>query len=916
MGEAAIALGLGCCGGASLALVAGIRRHRPADARPWLLALAGQLVLTAVLVGYLVPGVDQPSAVLAIAFSFAAVAGAGAGLLFVRRVLRPSHREDVLDEAVVAAALALVLLGGSAGGEPGWDLLWTVVPVAMTVALATALRLLVAIGPRSPAAWSLVAHGLLGTAAGLWQPAGGSGAGAGVLFLAASLCLGLTALPRSMRRLTEPAPRPSVHPFARLAVLGVALLVTLGVLLGRTGAAPGTALPALAAATLTLWLLTRLGRLLSDRERARRALDARAEQLDVVAAQQAAAARLGQRALELGELDDLYTEAVALVATTLRVELCGLFALSSDRAALVLRTGLGWGEGAAGTVVLPATANLPAALLEDEPPDADGPGPSSLPALDERGVVDTAAVAVGDRRDRFGLLTVHTRTRRSFGPGDLDFLRAVGSVLAGATARVRAEDRIRHQAFHDPLTGLANRTLFRDRIDHALLTHRRSGRSVALLYVDLDDFKTVNDSLGHAAGDQVLIAVADRIRSCLRPGDTAARLGGDEFALLLEDLDGTAAAVGVADRLLAVLTEPVPAVSRYVRMSASIGIAIGGGRPDDAEAGRGAGGPGGASQAPGRSGGAAHVPGGYGGTGEALLREADAAMYTAKSSGKDAYRVFEAPMHARAMRRLELKSDLDGALRRGEFAVVYQPIVDLRTGAAVGAEALLRWHHPVLGSIAPLEFLPLAEQTGAIVPIGGWVLDAACRQARAWADRLPSPSRLSVSVNLSARQLAHPGMAASVAATLSDAGLPASALVLELTESVLLAEQHVAALAELRALGVRLALDDFGTGWSSLDRLRGVRPDVIKIDGRFVADLDGAGADVARGVLQLAAALGITTVAEGVETTSQFDVLRTVPCDLGQGWLFARPLDPLAFGELVAAGRVLTPAGPRSAHLR
>jgi len=892
MGEAAIVVGLACCGGASLALAAGVRRHRPADARPWLLALAGQLVLTTVLVGHLLPGVDQPSAVIAIAFSFAAVAGAGAGLLFVRRVLRPSHREDVLDEAVVAAALALVLLGGSAGREAGEDLLWTVVPVAMTVALATALRLLVAIGPRSPAAWLLVGYGLLGTAAGLWQPAGGSGIGAGVLFLAASLCLGLAALPRSMRRLTEPAPRPSVHPFARLAVLGVALLVTLGVLLGRTGAAPGTALPALAAATLTLWLLTRLGRLLSDRERARRALDARAEQLDVVAAQQAAAARLGQRALELGELDDLYTEAVALVATTLRVELCGLFALSSDRAALVLRTGLGWGEGAAGTVVLPATANLPAALLEDdEPPDADGPGPSSLPALDERGVVDTAAVAVGDRRDRFGLLTVHTRTRRSFGPGDLDFLRAVGSVLAGATARVRAEDRIRHQAFHDPLTGLANRTLFRDRIDHALLTHRRSGRSVALLYVDLDDFKTVNDSLGHAAGDQVLIAVADRIRSCLRPGDTAARLGGDEFALLLEDLDGTAAAVGVADRLLAVLTEPVPAVSRYVRMSASIGIAIGGGRAGDADAGRGT-------------------------TGEALLREADAAMYTAKSSGKDAHRVFEAPMHARALRRLELKSDLDGALLRGEFAVVYQPIVDLRTGAAVGAEALLRWHHPVLGSIAPLEFLPLAEQTGVIVPIGGWVLDAACRQARAWADHLPSPSRLSVSVNVSARQLAHPGMAAAVAATLSDAGLPASALVLDLTESVLLAEEHVAALAELRALGVRLALDDFGTGWSSLDRLRRVRPDVIKIDGRFVADLDGADADVARGVLHLAAALGITTLAEGVETATQFDVLRTVPCDLAQGWLFARPLDPLAFGELVATGRVLTPAGPRSAHLR
>ncbi len=898
MGEAAIVVGLGCCGGAVLALAVGIRRHRPADTKPWLLALAGQLVVAVVLVGYLLPGVDEPSAAVAVAFPFAAVAGAGAGLLFVRRVLRPSHREDVLDEAVVAAALALVLLGGSAGREAGWDLLWAVVPVAMTVALATALRLLVAIGPASPSAWLLVGHGLLGIAAGLWQPIGGSGTVAGLLFLAASLSLGLAALPPSMRRLTEPAPRPSVHPFARVAVLGVALLVTLGVLLARTGAAPRTALPALAAATLTLWLLTRLGRLLADRERARRALAARAEQLDVVAAQQAAAARLGQRALELGELDDLYTEAVALVAATLRVELCGLFALSSDRAALVLRTGLGWGEGAAGTVVLPATANLPAALLEDdEPPDADTPGQSSLPALEERGVVDTAAVAVGDRRDRFGLLTVHARTRRSFGPGDLDFLRAVGSVLAGATARVRAEDRIRHQAFHDPLTGLANRTLFRDRIDHALLTHRRSGRSVALLYVDLDDFKTVNDSLGHAAGDQVLIAVADRIRSCLRPGDTAARLGGDEFALLLEDLEGTAAAVGVADRLLAVLTEPVPAVSRYVRMSASIGIAVGGGLAD------------GADRAP-------QAPGSSGGTGEALLREADAAMYTAKSSGKDAYRVFEAPMHARAMRRLELKSDLDGALRRGEFAVVYQPIVDLRTGAAVGAEALLRWHHPVLGSIAPLEFLPLAEQTGAIVPIGRWVLDAACRQARAWADHLPTASGLSVSVNLSARQLAHPGMAAAVAATLSDAGLPASALVLELTESVLLAEEHVAALAELRALGVRLALDDFGTGWSSLDRLRQVRPDVIKIDGRFVADLDGADADVARGVLQLAAALGITTVAEGVETAAQFAVLRTVPCDLGQGWLFARPLDPLTFGELVATGRVLTPAGPRSAHLR
>jgi diguanylate cyclase (GGDEF)-like protein/PAS domain S-box-containing protein len=423
------------------------------------------------------------------------------------------------------------------------------------------------------------------------------------------------------------------------------------------------------------------------------------------------------------------------------------------------------------------------------------------------------------------------------------------------TERKTLERQLIHEAFHDPLTGLANRALFTDRVDHALARRDQTTR-LAVLFMDVDDFKTINDSLGHAAGDLVLVAVAERLRGCLRPEDTVARLGGDEFGVLVEDADDELAHE-LANRLLGSMRTPFEIAGKQVHIQASVGVAYGG---DETR------------------------------TANELLRNADVAMYTAKERGKGRVERFETSMHAAVLSRLELKADLERAIACDEFRLRYQPTFDLHDGRLAGFEALLRWRHPTRGEIFPGDFIGLAEETGLIVQIGKWVLGEACRQARGWMDS--GRDDLLMSVNLSARQLREPEIVEWVGQALSGAGLPAERLMLELTESSLMQDDE-GRLHEIHATGVRLALDDFGTGYSSLSYLSRFPMDVLKIDRAFTSELGGDLEDSAlvRSVIQLASAMNMRTVAEGIERPEQLARVRAIGCDFAQGFLLGRPMD-------------------------
>jgi diguanylate cyclase (GGDEF)-like protein/PAS domain S-box-containing protein len=444
------------------------------------------------------------------------------------------------------------------------------------------------------------------------------------------------------------------------------------------------------------------------------------------------------------------------------------------------------------------------------------------------------------------------------------------------TLRKELEMQLQHQAFHDSLTGLANRALFRDRVAHALARQARNQGAVSVLFSDLDDFKTVNDSLGHDAGDQLLVAVAERLRAVMRPEDTTARFGGDEFAILLEETDesGTRRA---AERILEALRSPFEFHGRQVVMRASIGAAFtsdSSTEPDD------------------------------------LLRQADLAMYTAKTSGKGRFAFYEPRMHEAAVTRMELKGDLEQAIANEDFELHYQPIVDLRSGHVTGVEALVRWRHHERGLVLPSEFIPIAEETGLIVPLGRWVIGEACRQLAEWgaAGRLSGPrlERLSMWVNLSARQLQEPDFVQTISDALKSSSLRPEQLTLEITESGLMADldQSTATLHRLRGLGLRLAIDDFGTGYSSLSYLERLPVEVLKIDRSFTAAI-GHGRDVpvlVRSIVKLGQTLHMEVLAEGIETVEQLTKLRAIDCRLGQGFHFAPALPAAEVIDLLAHG--------------
>ena len=442
-------------------------------------------------------------------------------------------------------------------------------------------------------------------------------------------------------------------------------------------------------------------------------------------------------------------------------------------------------------------------------------------------------------------------------------------VSTDISERKALEAELERRASHDPLTELPNRHAFIDRLDNALRRTRRKSDSpdVGVLFMDLDGFKIINDSLGHEAGDRLLVAVAQRITDQLRSEDVLARFGGDEFAVLLENVVDPPEAIRVAQRIAESLRESFTVSEHRVSVSTSVGIAFGSAHTDNPEG---------------------------------MLRDADTAMYQAKEQGPGRYEVFDPAMRARAQERLRLEAELRRAVERREFVLHYQPIVSLRDGSMVGFEALLRWQHPTKGLQQPSSFLPLAEETDLVLPIDGWVLEEACRQAKLWEADYPSAS-LMVIVNLSSRQLKGGGLARTFEEVLTRVALKVHTLALDITEGVLLetSEDNVRMLEDLKRIGIRLELDDFGTGYSSILYLKRLPVDGVKIDQSFV---EGLGEDttvmaLVQMIIEMCHTLGLEVLAEGIETPEQAALLKDMGCDLGQGYYFARPLTSEEFAE-------------------
>jgi diguanylate cyclase (GGDEF)-like protein len=478
------------------------------------------------------------------------------------------------------------------------------------------------------------------------------------------------------------------------------------------------------------------------------------------------------------------------------------------------------------------------------------------------------SIPLVNRDEVLGVINLNAAAGRQFTEYDLRAVSLFAEQAAAAIANARLFEMERahtaelsYRAFHDPLTRLANRALFVERVEEALAEDADTPRRLAILFLDLDNFKMVNDSLGHAAGDRLLVAAAGRIDGSLGHADIAARFGGDEFAVLLRDAADDFATTSAAQRILSALQSPFSIGGHEVFISASIGIAM----PDD------------------------DTPGV-----DELLRNADVAMYKAKDSGKGRYTVFAQEMHEAAVERMQLEADLQRAIKHDEFVVHYQPIVELSSGRVTGMEALVRWEHPSKGLLSPADFIPLAEETGLVLAIGRWVLYEACRQAMQWAREHPDRVPLAMSVNLSARQLQLNTVIDDVAGALDDSGLDPERLTLELTETVLMQDTGdvVPRLRALKELGVQLAIDDFGTGYSSLSYLHKFPIDVLKIDKSFTGNLRrGTGEGVlTHAIIRLARTLHLRTIAEGIERPDQVGRLQAMGCHSGQGFYFAKPL--------------------------
>ncbi|HYN34950.1 MAG TPA: bifunctional diguanylate cyclase/phosphodiesterase [Ilumatobacteraceae bacterium] len=814
------------------AILFGIAGFQPTPKRPWeLIALSMGLLAgaNAVWAALFFRGDDTfPSA--SDALHLASALALVAGLSGLSRVSGADNDGlGGIEVAIVGIAVGLGVWlaviepyltdGDVAVGERVWAVL---VPMLGAVAFAMASRMAIQSQVRSAApTLMLIGVALLVVADVLRtvvELSGDYGAGSVVaaLVIPASLLIGAAALDPTMTQMKGSRAAGPVFGLGRVVWLSVAALTPLTVLLSLLVAGVGTAttrtIAAICAVVVVVLALTRMWRL--------------------VATVQGLTERRGQD--RLAAMVEHSSDVVLLLDAdgVIRYASPGLASTLGHRSSdwtgrAVIDLVSGDDRGAAATELLKAVRLGYGGTVKFE---------ASLVRVD------------GDRR------RVEATIANLLGGDAVD---GIVATFRDVTEQRILERQLSHRAFHDELTGLANRALFLDRMDHALRVVRPDDDPVVVLFVDLDDFKLVNDALGHAVGDQMLRVIAERIRRVAGVGDTPARLGGDEFALLLEDRGGVDRAIDLAEQLLADLHEPVVLAGQDVTVLASVGVAV---------------------SAPGMS-------------TSGLLRDADIAMYEAKRAGKSQIKIFDPAMSHSASRHLELRSDLSNAVERGQLRLVYQPMVDLQTQRVVGAEALLRWDHPTLATVLPDEFIPIAERAGLIVPIGNWVIEQSIRAASRW--QASGPHQLSV--NVSGGQIRSSEFIEQVRTSLQTSGLNPRRVTLEVTESMLVDEIESAGgnLAELRRLGVLIAVDDFGTGSSSLSHLQKFPIDVIKIDRQFIDELDedSRSATMARMILQLTSGLDMVSVAEGIQRPTQLRALKAFGCDLGQGSLLSEPLE-------------------------
>ena len=621
------------------------------------------------------------------------------------------------------------------------------------------------------------------------------------------------------------------------------------------------------------WLVVEVARDITARQQLEQAMQRQAVQHGLLA-------RFGHLALENPPLRDLMTQAAQVVRQGLRIELCRLLEAEPDSDVLTQVAGCGWdaawlqepffdaGEETQDRFVLGARESIVLADFEAQQHF------QRSPILQAHGVRSAVEVLICGAGGAYGVIGGYARSPDRFDAESAHFVQSVANTLAAAIERRRSEEKLAHLAQYDPLTELPNRSLYLDRLAHTLVEAERHPLPVAVLFVDIDRFKQVNDTLGHAVGDQLLVEIADRLRGAVRAGDTVGRLGGDEFAVVLAHLVRADDAALVAQKIVSALATPFQLAGQAVYVSASIGIAV---HPID-------------GQEP-----------------DTLLKCADTAMYRVKESGRNGFQFYLPQMNATALRRMRIEAQLRGALDRSEYRLHYQPKVDLRSGRISGLEALLRWQPTGGNLVPPGDFITILEDTGLILPVGEWVIATACAQLVAWqAQGLAPPP---VAVNVSARQFRQPDLAAVVGDLLAASGMSPALLELELTESCLMSDADVSiqSLQQMKARGIRLSVDDFGTGYSSLAYLKRFPLDALKIDREFIRDVttDTDSATIALAIINLARSLKLKVVAEGVETAAQLEFLRAHACDEMQGFYFSRPLPAADIERLLRDGQRL-----------